>query len=294
MRWERVPRRVTGTRRTRVSRRLAPAFRGPTPRARRRPARAHRRAAGRLDAGGEDGRKSGVAFPPSWMPRIARWSLLFAVIAAVGGGVSYAGWASDWNRPKPKYNRCFPDSMIRLMKPETQMGTAAHDTLDGRTVYLTAPAAGAVRCAERLGKTQAARLADAMGDYDPEGRAARLVGMMEAVPRDPSGDLDALALGRLAGGALKGLPSSDVVIAAQKRVGDLTDCRFGGPACQNRPPIPLLAWAGGGLSIAGLLIGASAIARGAAGQRRAPKRKGPARTKTAKVGSPEVTPEQEA
>lgn len=211
-----------------------------------------------------------MALPSFLSSPLARLALVLAVVGAVVGGLSYRSWAGEWNRSKPKFNRCFADSTIKLRKPESMSGTEPHDTPDGRTVYLTPNASYAVGCLSvQLGAAQGKQLAEAMGEFEPDARAAKLVAMIEAVPRDDSGDLPALGMGYMVTSALKALPPSEAIEAAQKRVSEHVDCRFAGKPCAIRPPIPVLTWVGAGVGGLGLLLFGFDMARTAKARRAA-------------------------
>lgn len=201
--------------------------------------------------------------PPPWLPPIARWALVLGLVAGAVGGATYASWASTWNRPRPRVGRCFAAVKIGLSKPQTTSGIEPFTVDDDRTVYLTTAADRAVRCASDLGPAKARIVADALGEEEPDARAAKLVAMMEAIPADDRGDAEAVAMGHLAEGAIDSLPRSEAVIAADKRVTDIVECRFGGAGCSNRPPIPILAWIGGGVGAIGVLVALAHVVRAA-------------------------------
>ena len=127
--------------------------------------------------------------------------------------------------------RCFAAVKIGLSKPQTASGIEPYTVADGRTVYLTTAGDRAVRCASDLGPARAQGLADALGEEEPEARAAKLVALLEAIPADDRGDAEAVSMGHLVEGALDGLPRSEAVVAADRRATDIVECRFGGAGC---------------------------------------------------------------
>jgi hypothetical protein len=202
--------------------------------------------------------------PPPWLPPLARWALALGLLGAVAAGASYASWASEWSRARPKVSPCFAAMKFRLRTPETTSGSEPADAGDGRTVYVTATADRAIRCARDLGPGPAQRLADAFGEIEPEARAAKLVAMLDALPKDASGDREAVALGHIVEGAIDALPRSEAVIAADRRADSIVECRFGGSACQERPGIPILTWIGGAAGAVGILVALFHVGRAAA------------------------------
>lgn len=213
-----------------------------------------------------------MALPP-WLPPLARWSLVLGLVAGAVGGASYASWASEWNRPRPRVGRCFAAVKIGLSKPQTTSGIEPYTVADGRTVYLTTAADRAVRCASDLGPAKAQALADALGEEEPEARAAKLVALLEAIPADDRGDAEAVSMGHLVEGGLDALPRSEAIVAADRRATDIVECRFGGAGCQRRPPIPVVAWIGGGVGAIGLLVALVHVIRAAAARVAARKKK---------------------
>lgn len=212
--------------------------------------------------------------PPPWLPPLARWALIFALLGGVAAAGSYTTWASEWNRPRPKVSACFAAVKVGLSKPETQSGSEPADAGEGRTVYLTAAADRAVRCARDLGPRPAERLADAFGEIEPDARAAKLLAILEQLPADASGDREAVALGHIVEGGMNALPRTEAIIAADRRAEQIVECRFGGAGCQGRPGVPVVTWIAGAVGALGVLVvlfhlGRAAAARVMARRKRA-------------------------
>jgi len=189
---------------------------------------------------------------------------LAAVIAVSAVGfaialVSYLRYASVWLRSPPRLDRCVMASRRLLMREEPVTGSVPQPMPDGAMVYLRPNEARAVQCMGRSSSAVAAALTGAFAEIEPVPRAKALLGVLrDRVPRDASGDRDALAAWMIASGAFRAIPEAPETLAARQELDRLNACRFAGmrTPCPERPSIPGLVWATGVPSTFGLVFGA--------------------------------------
>jgi hypothetical protein len=193
----------------------------------------------------------GPAAPSNPRSASKRLLLVLLAVALVGGGaagLTYARYAAEHLKPRPKAARCLIPASVNLRKPVVVSGTEPRENEAGETVYLTPAQDRAVACASGTDKTLGRRLAGALSEEDPARRANALAGVVRDSAREgPEFDRQVLVAFILSSSALQVLPADlPEVNAASTEIERIYACRFDTRyVCPTRPGIPLLVWLGG-------------------------------------------------